>query len=53
MSTQNYLLPVPQESAEALPASITGLTTSADLARLHRSLDSSFSDNTRAMYNSA
>ena len=52
MATQNYLLPVPQESAETLPVPANGLTN-ADLARLRRSLDSSVSDNTRAMYNSA
>ena len=26
MATQNYILPVPQESAETLPAPATGLT---------------------------
>ena len=53
MATQNYLLPAPQDGSSAgPPAPETGLTN-ADLARLRRSLDSSVSDNTRAMYNSA
>ena len=47
------LLPVPQDrSSTTLPANTAGLT-GADLARLRRSLDSSVSDNTRAMYASA
>ncbi len=52
MSTQNYLLPVPQESAEALPVPTSGLTN-PDMARLRRSLDHSVSENTRAAYGSA
>ena len=45
--------PAPQDGANApLPAPETRLN-GADLARLRRSLDSSVSDNTRAMYNSA
>ncbi len=53
MATQNPLLPVPQgESSATSPVPAAGLT-GADLARLRRSLDSSVSDNTRAMYNSA
>ena len=53
MATQNPLLPVPQEKSSATsPAPAAGLT-GADLARLRRSLDSSVSDNTKAMYNSA
>ena len=53
MSQQNPLLPVPvDEPTSTPPATATGLTN-ADLARLRRSLDSSVSDNTRAMYNSA
>ena len=47
MALQNSLLPVPHRGAP-----VTGLT-SADLARLRHSLDSSVSDNTRTMYNSA
>ncbi len=55
MATQNYILPVPQESAETLPAPATGLTDAGPgaVAPLRRSLDSSASDNTRSMYNSA
>ncbi len=50
---QDALLPTPQErSSTTSPASNSGLTN-ADLARLRRSLDSSVSDNTRTMYNSA
>ena len=49
---QNSLLPSPQNPGESLPPAATGLT-GADLARLRRSLDSSVSDNTRTMYNSA
>ena len=49
---QNSLLPSPQNPSESLPPAATGLT-GADLARLRRSLDSSVSDNTRNMYNSA
>ena len=53
MALQNPLLPIPQDRTEALPpVPGTGLTN-ADLARLRRSLDSSVSDNTRTMYNSA
>ena len=53
MTQQNPLLPAPVEDPSApSPAPATGLT-SADLVRLRRSLDSSVSDNTRAMYNSA
>ena len=53
MSLQNPLLPVPVDEPSApSPATPTGLTT-ADLARLRHSLDSSVSDNTRTMYNSA
>ena len=49
---QNSLLPSPQNPGESLPPAATGLT-GADLARLRRNLDSSVSDNTRVMYNSA
>ena len=53
MALQNPLIPAPaNQPSDNLPASATGLTT-ADLARLRRSLDNSVSDNTRAMYNSA
>ena len=53
MTLQNPLLPVPVDEPKVTsPATATGLT-SADLARLRRSLDSSVSDNTRTMYNSA
>ena len=53
MTSQQPLLPTPQELAEApLPAATTDLS-GADLARLRRSLDSSVSENTRVMYNSA
>ena len=49
---QNSLLPAPQNPGESLPPAAAG-RTGTDLARLRRSLDSSVSDNTRAMYNSA
>ena len=53
MTLQNPLLPAPVDKPNVTsPAPATGLT-SADLARLRRSLGSSVSDNTRAMYNSA
>ena len=53
MTLQNPLLPVPVDEPNVTsPATPTGLTN-ADLARLRRSLDSSVSHNTRAMYNSA
>ena len=53
MTLQNPLLPAPVVNPDtAPPAPATGLTN-ADLVRLRRSLDSSVSDNTRAMYNSA
>ena len=51
MDLQNPLIPAPEKDQNAL-APAAGLTT-ADLARLRHSLDSSVSDNTRAMYNSA
>ena len=43
----------PQESVGSLPPAPAAGLTGADLARLRHSLDSSISDNTRAMYNSA
>ena len=49
---QNSLLPSPQNPGASLPPAGAGLTK-ADMARLRSSLDSSVSDNTRAMYNSA
>ena len=53
MALQNPLLPVPTDQpSDKPPAPTTGLTN-ADLARLRSSLDSSVSDNTKAMYNSA
>ena len=53
MALQNPLIPVPaNQPSDNPPAPATGLTT-ADLARLRHSLDSSISDNTRTMYNSA
>ena len=53
MALQNPLLPtLVNDSNAAMPAPTAGLTT-ADLARLRHSLDSSVSDNTRTMYNSA
>ena len=53
MALQNPLLPVPVEDPNtATPTLATGLNN-ADLVRLRRSLDSSVSDNTRKMYNSA
>ena len=53
MTLQNPLLPVPVDEPNVTsPATPTGLNN-ADLVRLRRSLDSSVSDNTRAMYNSA
>ena len=51
MALQNPLIPAPAKD-HSLPTPAAGLT-GADLARLRRSLDSSVSDNTRAMYNSA
>ena len=53
MALQNPLIPAPaNQPSDNPPAPATGLTT-ADLARLRHSLDSSISDNTRTMYNSA
>ena len=53
MALQNPLLPTPVNDSKAPPpAPAAGLTT-ADLARLRHSLDSSVSDNTRKMYASA
>ena len=53
MALQYPMIPAQQDGANApLPAPETRLN-GADLARLRRSLDSSVSDNTRAMYNSA
>ena len=53
MALQYPLLPAPQDGSNApSPAPETRLTDT-DLDRLRRSLDSSVSDNTRAMYNSA
>ena len=53
MALQNPLIPtLVKDSNAAMPAPTAGLTT-ADLARLRHSLDSSVSDNTRTMYNSA
>ena len=50
MALQNPLIPtLVNDSNAAMPAPATGLTT-ADLARLRHSLDSSVSDNTRTMY---
>ena len=53
MALQNPLLPIPadqpSDNAPALSAGLTG----ADLSRLRKSLDSTVSDNTRVMYNSA
>ena len=51
MALQNPLIPAPAKD-HILPTPAAGLT-GADLARLRRSLDSSISDNTRTMYNSA
>ena len=53
MALQNPMIPAPLgDSSTQAPAPATGLTT-ADLARLRHSLDSSISDNTKRMYNSA
>ena len=53
MALQHPLLPAPvKDSNAATPAPAVGLTT-ADLARLRHSLDSSVSDNTKKMYASA
>ena len=49
---QNPLLPSPQNPCASLPPAGAGLTN-ADMACLRISLDSSVSDNARAMYNSA
>ena len=51
MALQNPLILAPEKDQNAL-APTAGLTT-ADLVRLRHSLDSSVSDNTRTMYNSA
>ena len=51
MALQNPLIPAPAKD-HSLPTPAAGLT-GADLARLRHSLDSSISDNTRTMYNSA
>ena len=51
MALQNPLIPAPAKD-HSLPTPAAGLTT-ADLARLRHSLDSSVSDNTRKMYASA
>ena len=52
MALQNPLIPAPaNQPNDNQPVPAAGLTT-ADLARLRHSLDSSVSDNTRAMYNS-
>ena len=53
MTLQNPLIPAPEKDhSDTTPAPAVGLTAD-DLARLRHSLDSSVSDNTRAMYNSA
>ena len=53
MALQYPMIPAPMDgSSTQAPASAPGLT-GADLKRLRRSLDSSVSDNTRAMYTSA
>ena len=53
MALQHPLIPAPaNQPNDNPPAPATGLTT-ADLARLRHSLDSSVSDNTRKMYASA
>ena len=53
MTLQNPLIPAPtNRPSDNPPAPAAGLTN-ADLARRSRALDSSVSDNTRAMYNSA
>ena len=51
MALQNPLILAPEKDQNAL-APTAGLTA-ADLVRLRHSLDSSVSDNTRTMYNSA
>ena len=51
MALQHPLIPAPAKD-HSLPTPAAGLTT-ADLARLRHSLDSSVSDNTRKMYASA
>ena len=51
MALQNPLIPAPAKD-HSLPTPAADLT-GADLARLRHSLDSSISDNTRTMYNSA
>ena len=53
MALQNPLIPAPvNQPSDNPPAPAAGLTT-ADLARLRHSLDSSVSDNTRRTYTSA
>ena len=53
MAQQNPMIPASQGGANAPPPAQQTPLTGADLARLRRSLDSSVSDNTRTMYNSA
>ena len=53
MALQNPLLPVRQEPEQTLPPARISSITPTDVQRIRRSLDSSVSDNTRAMYNSA
>ena len=50
---QDLLLPVPQDPQETLPPAPSAGLTPTDIQRVGRSLDSSVSDNTRAMYASA
>ena len=53
MALQNPLIPAPANQPSANPPASTSSLTTADLARLRHSLDSSVSDNTRKMYASA
>ena len=50
MALQNPLLPVNDPSTETMLATAADYLTGADIQRIRHSLDSSVSDNTRAMY---
>ena len=53
MAVQNSLLPVPQAQEESLPPAPSAGVTPTDIQRVGHFLDSSVSDNTRAVYRSA
>ena len=53
MAQQNSLLPAHEEPEQTLPPAPNAGLTPTDIQRVGSSLDSSVSDNTRAMYASA